>query len=270
MNRRIKLFSCLSPSKVSSSRRAANARDCGYALLILMMLATVLLISLAAVLPSIYVEGQRDREEELIFRGNEYARAIGLFHRQFNRYPTSVKELLQTNGLHFLRRAYRDPMSRNGKWRYIHANASGVLLDSRTQGPLRETAVEKAQNPPGGSEENKLLAVPGEEGMRKTSSLFGPGQEMLGAFIVGVASSSSRESIRLLNGRTHYDEWEFLGVLTAAAGPQAGPIGQPAVSGQPVGSALGQPANPGPAPPAPAQPETQGPASPPPEEPGPE
>ena len=35
-----------------------------------MMLATVLLVSLTAVLPSIYQEGQREREAELIFRGN--------------------------------------------------------------------------------------------------------------------------------------------------------------------------------------------------------
>lgn len=260
MNPRIKRFSCPSLSELSSSRRIANRQDRGYALLILMMLATVLLISLAAVLPSIYVEGQREHEEELIFRGNEYARAIALFHRQFNRYPVSVKELLETNGLHFLRRAYRDPMSRTGKWRFVHANASGVLLDSRTQGPAQQSDEEKAQNPSSSFGENTLRVLPAERA-RKTSSLFGEGQETQGAFIVGVASSSSRESIRVLNGRTHYDEWEFLGVLTNAAGLQAGPTGQPAVSGQPV--------NPG-QPPAPAQPGMQGPAPPVPEEPGPE
>jgi type II secretory pathway pseudopilin PulG len=101
-------------------------------LLIVMMLATVLLISLSAALPNIYTAGMREREEELIFRGNEYARAIVLFRRQFRRYPTSVKELLQTSGIRFLRREYADPMSRRGKWRFIHADANGTILDSVT------------------------------------------------------------------------------------------------------------------------------------------
>ena len=104
----------------------------GYILLVLMIAVTVLLISLAAVLPNVRTEGQRDREEELLFRGNEYARAIATFHTRFNRYPMKIDDLLkETNGLRFLRHAYPDPMTRRGKWRFIHANAAGVVVDSR-------------------------------------------------------------------------------------------------------------------------------------------
>lgn len=102
-------------------------------LIIVMMMATLLLIGLAAVLPSVYQEGQREREEELVFRGYEYGRAVARFHQQFNRYPVSVKELLQTNGIRFLRKEYLDPMDPKGKWRFIHVNAAGVLLDSKNQ-----------------------------------------------------------------------------------------------------------------------------------------
>src|SRR5487761_1746940 len=70
-----------------------------YAFLVVMIMVTVLLISLTAALPSVYQEGQREREEELIFRGEQYARAIYLFHTALGRYPTSVKELLDTNGV---------------------------------------------------------------------------------------------------------------------------------------------------------------------------
>jgi len=109
--------------------------DSGYALLFVMIAATVLLISLTAVLPSIYQEGQREREEELIFRGRQYARAIASFHQKFQRYPSRVDELTNlTNGWRFLRKEYADPMTPKGKWRFIHANAQGVLLDSKTQG----------------------------------------------------------------------------------------------------------------------------------------
>ena len=102
-------------------------------LVILLVMVTLLLVALAAALPSVYQEGQRAREEELIFRGSEYGKAIALFHRQFGRYPVNVKELLQTNGMRFLRKEYADPMDPKGKWRFIHVNAAGVLLDSITQ-----------------------------------------------------------------------------------------------------------------------------------------
>ncbi len=208
-----------SNSPLLSSAASTSPRSRGYALLVLMMMVTILLISLTAALPSIYVAGQREREEELIFRGTEYARAIGLFRRRFQRFPTSVEELLNTNGIRFLRRAYPDPMSRNGKWRFIHADATGALIDSETQALASPPAGDQSKSPPGVSLEDK--GRPRAIG-RGTS-------EMQGAFIAGVASSSRRESIRVWNGRTHYDEWEFIAVESVPLG------GQPAGPGQPLG-----------------------------------
>jgi type II secretory pathway pseudopilin PulG len=215
----------------------------GYALLIVMMMATILLISLTAALPSIYQEGQREREEELIFRGTEYARAIALFHRQFRRFPADVKELLQTNGIRFLRQAYPDPMTRKGKWRFIHANASGVLLDSK----LRPLVTPK--NPGGFAKEPEQPQQnpPEREGAtsdwQESSAFFGGGSEIKGAFIVGVASMSRRESIRIWNKHTHYDEWEFLGVDMNVLGVPGGVPGQSGAPGQP--GRPGQPGTPG-------------------------
>jgi type II secretory pathway pseudopilin PulG len=105
----------------------------GYALLLVMMTVTLLLVALTAALPSVYMEAQREREEELIFRGNEYSRAIALYHTRFNRYPATVDDLLKkTNGFRALRHAYKDPMTKSGKWRFIHVNAAGILVDSKT------------------------------------------------------------------------------------------------------------------------------------------
>src|SRR3989441_50257 len=110
MRLRIRRSICLSRNNFSRRPSGACGMDRGYALLVLMMMATILLVSLTVALPSVYLEGQREREEELIFRGNEYARAIALFHRQFNRFPRTVEDLLRTNGIRFLRHAYKDPM----------------------------------------------------------------------------------------------------------------------------------------------------------------
>ena len=106
------------------------------------------LISLTVVLPSVYTEAQREREEELMFRGNEYARAIALFHNRFNRYPSSVDELMKkTNGIRFLRRAYKDPMTKSGNWRFIHVNGAGMLVDSKTMNVQASGAFGKSNSP---------------------------------------------------------------------------------------------------------------------------
>lgn len=218
--------SCSCPwlRKVRRSLSGGRARSAtrGYALLVVMLLATILLVSLTAAVPNLYLVGQREREEELIFRGNEYARAIALFNRQFRRYPTSTKELLETNGIRFLRREYRDPMTRHGKWRFIHGTGTGAVLDSRTMGLAPAPG---GQEVPAGTVPATPTARPkgDEEGapeQRPASAFFT--DEVKGAFIVGVASRSRRNSIRVLNGRTRYDEWEFLGLPNLGAGGFSG------------------------------------------------
>ena len=236
-------------------------------LIIVMMVATLLLITLTATLPSVYQEGQREREEELIFRGTQYGRAVALFHRQFGRYPTSTKELLQTNGMRFLRQEYRDPMDPKGKWRFIHVNASGVLLDSKNQ-PLatnqnnpNPAGLGVGQNNPtnpmqggssflgdssiGGSNSMGLQGGFGGSGMNPpaggsgqigpTSSFFGNSNDVQGAYIAGVAATSHHQSIKVWQKHTHYDEWEFLGIDMGIFGIQ---VGMPGSSGS---TGIGQP-----------------------------
>lgn len=199
-----------------------------------MMIVTILLISLTAALPSIYTAGQREKEKELIFRGNEYARAILFFHRQFGRFPSSINEILKrTNGYRFLRRAYRDPMSPGGKWRLIHANAAGMLLDSKTMPIAGTSGNPPGQTPPGTSPPNSQPPKENDGG----KSIFT--NQMQGAFIVGVASSSTKNSIRVFNDQTRYDKWEFLAVgptvggLPGGIGAGIGPGGQTPTPGGP-------------------------------------
>jgi type II secretory pathway pseudopilin PulG len=266
MATRTKISNCRFPS---SQRRAGSD---GIVLIIVMIVATLLLIALTAVLPSVYQEGQRDREEELIFRGREYGKAVALFHRQFGRYPTNIKELLGTNGRRFLRKEYRDPMDPKGKWRFIHVNAGGVLLDSKNQ-PLGTNSTNPAglgQNTSTGSmfggnssmgnssfgnssmgNSNSTGAEGSFGGMGMsppaggssqtgpTSSMFGNPNEIQGAFIAGVAATSHHESIKIWQKHHHYDEWEFLGIDMGIFGIQ---VGMPGGSSGPAG--MGQQSTP--------------------------
>jgi type II secretory pathway pseudopilin PulG len=258
----------------------------GYALLFVMLAATIVLVGLTAALPSIYQEGQREREEELIFRGLQYARAIASFHQKFQRYPTSIKELTKlTNGWRFLRKEFADPMTPNGKWRFIHANAQGALLDSKTQptpsGGLAQPGAGQGASGLGMSGPSSMGGSAfGPQGMggsgsgqstggfsldsnpsgspsnaQQNSAFFGEGNQGGGTYIVGVASTSRKQSIRMWNKKTHYDEWEFLGIdlgalgiatsipgLPQGVGGQSGQAGQPNVPGQPF---PGNPTTPG-------------------------
>jgi len=275
-----------------------------------MVAAAVLLIGLTAVLPSIYQEGQREREAELIFRGYQYARAIAGYHQKFQRYPNSIEDLTKlTSGFRFLRKEYVDPMTPGGKWRFIHANAQGVLLDSKTQGPPPGAMGQSGANPGaagfgasgasgtggfgqqgtgssgfgqqgssfgqqgssfgqqsmGGSSfgqtnsGNSSFGAQGTDGssfgpQSTGSSGFGtsnggfssnsnlggstPGTQQNsgfsmgstqggGTFIVGVASTSHKQSIGIWNQKSHYDEWEFVGVDLGALGIAASIPGLP-------------------------------------------
>jgi len=112
-----------------------KSRQAGFALLFVFALAATVAIAFYLELPRIAFERQREKEQLLIERGEQYRRAIQLFVRKFNRYPTDLKELENTNNIRFLRRRYKDPMTGKPDWRLIHIGPGGVLLDSALSKP---------------------------------------------------------------------------------------------------------------------------------------
>jgi type II secretory pathway pseudopilin PulG len=243
-NRKLKIETGNSKREISSFefRVSSFEKSRGYAFLVLMIMVTLLLISLTAALPSIYTAAQREKEEELIFRGNQYARAILSFRRQFGRLPASVDELgKKTNGYRFLRHPFKDPMTKTGKWRLIHATAGGVVVDSKTMplaNPLHKPGNQTSTtnpNPP-----TPGANPPEDESGNQTGNQSAFSNQMGGAFIVGVASSSHKNSIRVWNNKTRYDEWEFLGIQQAVVGTiTPGQQTQPAGPGQNRGMGFG-------------------------------
>ncbi len=232
-------------------------------LIFVMIAITLLLVGLTAALPRVSQEGQREREEEVIFRGTQYARAVALFHRQFFRYPVNVKELLQTNGMRFLRQEYADPLDPSGKWRFIHVNAAGMLIDSKNHSPGPNMSG-PGGTPGGGTgqpdaalqESSPSTGSTDQAGLDASSDSSSTDKQVLGAFIIGVAPTSRAKSIRIWNKRDHYDRWEFLGIDLGLFGVQVGlpDLQTPATGGQPSD----QPGSPGvqlpPTPPANPQP----------------
>ena len=85
-----------------------------------------MLIALAVAAPRIATSIQRDKEIELVHRGEQYRRAIKLYYRKFGTYPTSIDQLVNTNNIRFLRKRYTDPITGKDDWRIIHLGQAKV------------------------------------------------------------------------------------------------------------------------------------------------
>ena len=199
----------------------------GYSLVALMASVAVMLILLSAAAPSWRYLVKNDKEEELLFRGGEIADAVARYQRKNgNALPPSLELLVKGR---FLRRPYKDPMTKDGKWRLIRpGDAIGPLganpLDPLSGGRGRTTTTTTTTT------------------TTRPSAFSQPaGSTMTVGGFQGVASTSTETSLRIFNGRTKYSEWVFLpgqqrviGRPTQAPGRPGGPL-QPVRPGLPGG-----------------------------------
>jgi hypothetical protein len=112
--------------------------ESGFALLFIFAMAAIIAIGLYMEIPRVAFEAQRDREQLLIDRGEQYSRAVTLFVRKFNRYPADLDALNNTQNLRFLRNRYVDPMTGKDEWRLIHVGPGGVFTDSLVYGKKKD------------------------------------------------------------------------------------------------------------------------------------
>ena len=115
------------------TRRRARSQESGFALLLVFLMAAIIAINLYMELPRLAFQAQRQKEQMLMERGEQYKRAIGLFLRTNKnaRWPASIEELENYNNRRFLRHRYLDPLTGKDEWRIIHIS-NGVLTDSVT------------------------------------------------------------------------------------------------------------------------------------------
>jgi len=138
--------------------RARQAREywrseTGSALLIVFLFAAIVAITLYMELPVAAFEAERNREQLVIDRGNEYAHAVKLFVRKFGMYPASLDQLENTNRMRFLRHRFKDPLTGKDDWRLLHAGPNGQLLDSKIS-PISKVSNGADSNSGAGSAES--------------------------------------------------------------------------------------------------------------------
>jgi type II secretory pathway pseudopilin PulG len=168
--------------------RRSGAR--GFTLVAIAIGIAVMTILIAAVAPSLATIMRREREEELIFRGRQYARAIPIFQKRFGRYPNSLKELYE-NRPRAIRKLWKDPMCRCDDWHLL-------ILGSPDAIPFR---LGTGGQPGTGLPPPRPTPTPGP---------FGAPAEGTTGPIVGVRSKVHKEALREWRGKKFYDEWGFL------------------------------------------------------------
>jgi hypothetical protein len=140
---RIHKSACCPPQE--SMHRRRRSQESGFAYLMAMFLVLVMIVASQVALRNMYTQGQRAREDDMIWRGNQYVRAIRLYFRKTGHYPQDL-DALQTGlpELHFLRyAAYKDPMNKSGDgaWRFIYVNGAGQIIGSVRYATLQQMAI---------------------------------------------------------------------------------------------------------------------------------
>jgi len=174
----------------------------GYTLIILMFVLFVMSLGLMVAVPVWQTQIQREKEEELIFRGNQYVEAIRLFQiKKPGAFPKDFEELTEEK---CLRKPFKDPMTEHGEWNVVllyqgpsarrtrAPRRSGRNVRQRGQGTPREGSAETSTSV------QKVLIAP----YSALSSIDNP-------LIIGVVSTSTQKSFKIYNQQESYDKWLF-------------------------------------------------------------
>jgi type II secretory pathway pseudopilin PulG len=212
-------------------KRYTGANQKGYAMAALLVAMSIMAVMMSVLLPAWKQMVRREKEAELVFRGEQYTRAIRLFQQRAGPgvLPPSVDVLVEQR---YLRQAYKDPIT----------NEKFLVLPGLVQASGTQTNIQFSSTTTGGPTAGSQLQARMQETQDRLRGLTGRGstggaggstgvagameQPATGAVpggITGVVSRSPDESIRVYNGRTHYNEWEFR--YTAPAQPSGGGAG---------------------------------------------
>ncbi|MBC2695635.1 MAG: type II secretion system protein [Desulfobacteraceae bacterium] len=107
----------------------------GFTYLGALIIVVILSISLTAASKYWSTVVQREREKELIFRGDKIRRAIESYYKsapagRISAYPRSLQSLIKDERYlairKHIRKIYLDPMTEDGKWAFVRNSKGGI------------------------------------------------------------------------------------------------------------------------------------------------
>jgi type II secretory pathway pseudopilin PulG len=200
----------------------------GYNLVILMVLVTVMNVAVAVTLPSWSKWAQREKEEELIFRGLQYAEAIRVFQTRHGRPPNTLEELIEVEP-RSIRQLYPNPMTENGKWGLLVQAQPGTGGgqggpapggNSRGQRGQRQQGQGQVIEPVPTTDGSGGAGIRGQTGQGGRPALvpippsqeeegFGRGPQRTTGAIFGVFAGVEGEAMKVFFGQSSYNAWLF-------------------------------------------------------------
>ena len=235
--------------------------DRGFIMVVLLVGMAIGAIWMSAALPAWRQQMQRQREEDLIFRGEQYARAIVTYQKKNQgAYPPNIDILVQNR---YLRKKWKDPITNDD---FMPVGAGLANIDRPTS--------------PRGAQAPVAPSIGGTQPGRGPGGAPGSGQQQQTAQnnqppgVSGVRSKSNATSIKIYQGQQQHSLWAFdamqlyarMGYSPARGGQPPGQRGGPGTGrdtgpgapggprGGPVGPGGGRQVGPGGGPPPPPPP----------------
>lgn len=122
-------------SLMNSGEQTHRRQQRGFTYLTAILLVAVAGAGLGIVAESWSHARQREKEAELIWVGNQFKQAIGLYYQRspgaIKRYPEKLEDLLEDKRFlsmqRYLRRIYPDPITGKPQWDLIAAPEGGIM-----------------------------------------------------------------------------------------------------------------------------------------------
>jgi type II secretory pathway pseudopilin PulG len=120
--------------QAQDARHRAHAREAGFTYIGALVLVVVTGIALSSASQYWSTVMNREKEKELLFRGDQIRKAIDSYYKATPQgrqpsYPSRIEDLLKDprslESRRYLRRLYTDPMT-NGKWGIISDGKGGI------------------------------------------------------------------------------------------------------------------------------------------------
>lgn len=218
-------------NRIAYRRQGIHSRESGYALLMVIFMVASLLLLAAVATPRVLTEGRREKEAELVWRGNQYVRAVRLFYQKNGAYPQTLEALSKPSqtGAHYLRKAYKDPTSPDGKWRMIYVSPSGQLIGSVNYLSLQDMALKLG------------LGIAATGGGNAASNPLTPQSGNAPNGLQSGATDPNAQQGSAQNGQTSQTPPPGQSAPTQGQQGQTGQLGQGGQNSSPFGSSFGQP-----------------------------
>ena len=153
----------------------------GHVLLVVIILTILMALSLSMAFRPLRMQLLRQKETQLIYRGEHLAKGIRGYYFRYGRFPHDLEELLGADP-RLVRQIYKDPMTESGEWELVYLGKESLSTVQKLQEDLF----------PGGGEKFNSQA------------LLAHGQQ-----IIGIRSKSTETGYKTYQYSQIHNDWFF-------------------------------------------------------------